>query len=77
MDVISKLLGVPDGDQDQLRGWSDALLHRDEGDMDVTPAGIDAAYQLYKYFSAFVADRRADPGRRRPRGRARRGRERR
>ncbi len=27
--------------------------------MDVTPAGIDAAYQLYKYFSAFVADRRA------------------
>ncbi len=32
--------------------------------MDVTPAGIDAAYQLYKYFSAFVADRRtgADAG---------------
>ncbi len=37
MDVISRLLGVPDGDQDQLRSWSDALLHRDEGDMDVTP----------------------------------------
>jgi cytochrome P450 len=62
MDVISKLLGVPDGDQAQLREWSDALLHREEGDMAVTPAGIDAAYQLYKYFSAFVADRRADPG---------------
>jgi cytochrome P450 len=62
MDVISKLLGVPDGDQEQLRGWTDALLHRDEGDKEVTPAGIDAAYQLYKYFSAFVADRRTDPG---------------
>ena len=62
MDVISRLLGVPDGDQEELRGWSDALLHREEGDMDVTPAGIDAAYQLYKYFSAFVAERRADPG---------------
>jgi cytochrome P450 len=62
MDVISRLLGVPDGDQEQLRAWSDALLHRDEGDMDVTPAGIDAAYQLYKYLSAFVAERRADPG---------------
>ncbi|MCU1464446.1 MAG: cytochrome monooxygenase [Actinomycetia bacterium] len=60
MDVISRLLGVPDGDQEMLRGWSDALLHREEGDMEVTPAGIDAAYQLYKYFSAFVADRRAD-----------------
>jgi len=62
MDVISRLLGVPDGDQEQLRGWSDALLHREEGDMDVTPAGIDAAYQLYKYFAAFVTERRADPG---------------
>jgi cytochrome P450 len=62
MDVISKLLGVPDGDQKQLRTWSDALLHREEGDKDVTPAGIDAAYQLYKYFAAFVAERRADPG---------------
>jgi hypothetical protein len=62
MDVISKLLGVPDGDQQQLCKWSDALLHRDEGDKDVTPAGIDAAYQLYKYFSAFVAERRSDPG---------------
>jgi len=60
--VISRLLGVPDGDQEQLRGWSDALLHRDEGDMDVTPAGIEAAYQLYKYFSSFVAERRRDPG---------------
>jgi hypothetical protein len=62
MDVISRLLGVADGDQEQLREWSDALLHREEGDMDVTPAGIDAAYQLYKYFTAFVAERRTDPG---------------
>jgi cytochrome P450 len=62
MDVISRLLGVPDGDQEQLREWSDALLHRNEGDMDVTPAGIDAAYQLYKYFAAFVAERRTAPG---------------
>ena len=59
MDVISKLLGVPDGDQEQLREWSDALLHREEGVPDVTPAGIEAATHLYKYFSAFVADRRA------------------
>src|SRR5207244_1350859 len=58
MDVISRLLGVPEADQEELRGWSDALLHRAEGEMDVTPAGVDAAYQLYKYFSAFVAERR-------------------
>jgi cytochrome P450 len=62
MDVISKMLGVPDGDQDQLRAWSDALLHREEGVPDVTPAGIAAATHLYKYFTAYVADRRAHPG---------------
>ncbi len=62
MDVISKMLGVPDGDQHRLREWSDALLHREEGVPDVTPAGIEAATHLYKYFSAFVADRRANPG---------------
>jgi cytochrome P450 len=61
MDVISRLLGVPKADQEELRGWSDALLHRAEGEMDVTPAGVDAAYQLYKYFSAFVAERRTGP----------------
>jgi cytochrome P450 len=61
MDVISRLLGVPAADQEQLRRWSDALLHRDEGDMDVTPAGIEAAYQLYKYFAAFIAERRSAP----------------
>jgi cytochrome P450 len=59
MDVISNMLGVPREDQQQLRIWSDALLYRDEGVPDVTPAGIEAATHLYKYFSAFVADRRA------------------
>jgi cytochrome P450 len=62
MDVIATLLGVPTADQDDLRGWSDALLERDEGVPDVTPAGYEASYRLYKYFSAFVADRRANPG---------------
>ncbi len=62
MDVISKMLGVPDSDQHQLRAWSDALLHREEGVPDVTPEGVEAATHLYKYFSAFVADRRAHPG---------------
>jgi hypothetical protein len=62
MDVISRMLGVPDADQQQLRKWSDALLHREEGVPDVTPEGIDASIHLYKYFSAFVADRRAHPG---------------
>jgi cytochrome P450 len=61
MDVISTLLGVPAGDQTQLRRWSDALLHREEGDANVTPDGVQAAIQLIQYFTAFVADKRANP----------------
>lgn len=62
MDVISTMLGVPRADQHQLRVWSDALLHREEGVPEVTPEGIEAATQLYKYFSAFVAERRTNRG---------------
>jgi cytochrome P450 len=58
MDVIARLLGVPADDEESLRVWTNALLDRDEGVPDVTPAGIDAAINLFKYFSRFVAERR-------------------
>jgi cytochrome P450 len=59
MDVIARMLGVPEADEAQLRDWTDALLDREEGVPDVTPAGVVAATRLYKYFSEFVAGRRA------------------
>jgi len=59
MDVIARMLGVPRADEEQLRVWTNALLDRDEGVPDVTPAGIAAATHLYKYFCDFVAERRA------------------
>jgi len=58
MDVISRMLGVPHDDEESLRLWTNALLERDEGVPDVTPAGINAAVNLFKYFSRFVAERR-------------------
>jgi cytochrome P450 len=59
MDVIARMLGVPHDDEESLRVWTNALLDRDEGVPDVTPAGIDAAINLFKYFSRFVGERRA------------------
>jgi cytochrome P450 len=59
MDVIARMLGVPEADEAQLRDWTNALLDREEGVPDVTPAGVEAATHLYKYFCDFVADRRA------------------
>jgi cytochrome P450 len=62
MAVISVMLGVPREDQDQLREWSDAMLHRDEGRADLTPAGIEGATRLYGYFNEVIAARGESPG---------------
>jgi hypothetical protein len=59
MDVIARMLGVPEADEEELRVWTNTLLDRDEGVPDVTPEGVVAATKLYKYFCDFVADRRA------------------
>jgi cytochrome P450 len=62
MDVISRMLGVPRGDDDQLREWTNALIDRAEGEPDVTPAGIEAYGRLYDYFTAHVARLQRAPG---------------
>ena len=59
MDVIARMLGVPAADEEQLRDWTNALLDREEGVPDVTPVGVEAATNLFKYFCDFVAERRA------------------
>jgi cytochrome P450 len=61
MAVISVMLGVPRGDQDELRSWSDAMLHREEGSAELTPAGIEGATRLYGYFTEVIAARRRAP----------------
>ncbi len=62
MAVISTMLGIPRADQDEVRGWTDAMLHREEGSSEITAAGLAGATQLYVYLDRLVARRRADPG---------------
>jgi cytochrome P450 len=62
MDVISELVGVPESDRPELRRLSDLLIHREEGVLDVPPAGVAAALDLVVYYSEMIADRRAHPG---------------
>lgn len=61
MAVISTMLGVPEADQDDLRKWSDAMLHREEGSTDMTPEGYEGSAHLYEYLSGLIADRRRRP----------------
>ncbi|UXA19237.1 cytochrome P450 [Mycobacterium sp. SMC-4] len=56
--VISSLLGFPEEDHDNLREWSDAQVHRDEGNPERTAAGDEASAQLFAYYREQIALRR-------------------
>jgi cytochrome P450 len=62
MDVVSEMLGVPEADRDMLRGWSDTILHREEGVRGVPPEGIAASGRLLHYFFGVIEARRKHPG---------------
>ncbi len=62
MAVISTMLGIPRADQDEVRGWTDAMLHREANSSDITEAGLAGATQLYLYLDRLIATRREAPG---------------
>jgi cytochrome P450 len=62
VEIISRMLGVPEADRQQIRHWLDVMLHREPGQMDPTPAGAAAAIEDVAYFLDLVADKRKHPG---------------
>jgi cytochrome P450 len=61
MDVISTLLGIPAEDRDQVREWSNAVLHRDPGNPDITADGIAAMGHMQEYMTGYLEERRRRP----------------
>jgi cytochrome P450 len=61
MDVVSELMGVPAADRDELRRLADLVLHREEGNIDVPVAGMEATLTLVGYYADMVAERRRRP----------------
>ena len=59
--VISSLLGVPEEDHDQIRVWTDELLHRDPGELKGSRRHEEISQNLWGYFGRYVADRRKQP----------------
>ncbi len=59
--VISTLLGVPEADREDIRHWTDALLHRDEGEEDMGKRHDEVSANLWGYFAQYVAERRKQP----------------
>lgn len=61
VEIISRMLGVPEGERQQIRHWLDLSLHREPGEMDPSPEGIDAMLQLVGYFSELTVEKRRNP----------------
>ena len=61
VEVISRMLGVPEGERQQIREWLDLSLHREPGEVDPSPAGQHAMLEMVGYFQDLVAEKRRRP----------------
>ncbi len=61
VEVICAIVGVPEGDRQQIRHWTDRMLELEVGNPFPSDAGIDAGIALSEYMRALVADRRLSP----------------
>ncbi len=59
--VVSSLLGIPNEDQDMVRGWTDAVLHRDEGQTGMTATAAAAFGAVSQYYQGQIDERRLRP----------------
>ena len=62
VEVISQILGVPKGDRQQIRHWTDDMLHREPDDPRPTQQGMESGLNQTLYFLDLSKDKRATPG---------------
>jgi cytochrome P450 len=61
VEIISSMLGVPDGERQQIRLWTDGFLHREENNPFATESGVAASMAMGEYFLALVKEKRRKP----------------
>ena len=62
VEIISRMLGVPEGQRQQIREWLDVGLHREPGEVHPTREGMTAMIAMGTYMYELAAARRAAPG---------------
>lgn len=62
VDVMTSMQGVPADDRQQIRLWIDELLHRENGDVEMTESGQKAAVDMAIYYFRLIKKRREDLG---------------
>jgi len=61
VEIISRMLGVPEGERQQIRHWLDIGLHREPGQLDPTPEGMQAQIESAGYFLELAREKRRHP----------------
>ncbi|WP_068274036.1 cytochrome P450 [Aldersonia kunmingensis] len=61
MEVISRMLGVPEEAREQVRLWNDELLHREIGQLEMSEKGFNAVVEISRFYYGLVKQRRAEP----------------
>lgn len=61
MDVISSMLGVPEGDRRWVQEGSNAILHREPGNPMPTKEALESSGQVGRFVQSLIDDRRVHP----------------
>jgi cytochrome P450 len=61
VEVICVILGVPEGERQQIRHWIDAMLTREPGNPKPTQAGMEAGLNTVVYLLELARQKRAHP----------------
>jgi cytochrome P450 len=61
VEIISSMLGVPDGERQQIRLWTDGFLHREENNPFATESGVAASAAMGEYFLELAREKRRNP----------------
>lgn len=61
VEIISRILGIPAADRQQIRHWIDLMLHREPGHVGPTEAGLQAGVEGAAYYFSLVEEKRRNP----------------
>ena len=61
VEIISSMLGVPSGERQQIRLWTDGFLHREENNPFATESGVAASMAMGEYFLDLAREKRRQP----------------
>jgi cytochrome P450 len=61
VEIISSMLGVPPGERQQIRLWTDEFLHREQNNPFATESGVAASAAMGEYFLDLAREKRRQP----------------